>query len=101
MNDDNALSVRAKKISPFLSTEQAAFYLGLSTRKLQKMRALNSGPIFRCHGRYVRYHIDDLEMWSRATCSRNSELPPRTLREMPRLNSPARTALQPDAQAFF
>ena len=34
MDDDSARAARAKKDRPFLSTEQAAFYLGLSARKL-------------------------------------------------------------------
>ena len=65
MDDDIARAARAKKGSPFLSTEQAAFYLGLSARKLQAMRAAGAGPQFRRHSRYVRYHIDDLDDWSR------------------------------------
>jgi helix-turn-helix protein len=65
MEDDVARAARAKKGSPFLSTEQAAFYLGLSTRKLEQMRWAGCGPIFRQHSRYVRYHIDDLDDWSR------------------------------------
>lgn len=65
MDDDIARAARAKKGSPFLSTEQAAFYLGLSARRLQQMRADGTGPGFRRHSRYVRYHIDDLDTWSR------------------------------------
>jgi len=65
MDDDIARAARAKKGSPFLSTEQAAFYLGLSARKLQQMRAAGDGPGFRRHSRYVRYHIDDLDRWSK------------------------------------
>ncbi len=64
MDDDIARAARAKKGSPFLSTEQAAFYLGLSARKLQAMRAAGEGPPFRRHARYIRYHIGDLEDWS-------------------------------------
>lgn len=64
IDDDVARAVRAKKGSPFLSTEQAAFYLGLSTRTLQSMRASGAGPRFRRHCRHVRYHIDDLDLWS-------------------------------------
>jgi hypothetical protein len=67
MDDDIGRAARAKKGSPFLSTEQAAFYLGLSARKLQAMRASGMGPAFRRHSRYVRYHIDDLDAWSKAT----------------------------------
>ena len=65
MDDEVARAARAKKGSPFLSTEQAAFYLGLSARKLQAMRAGGNGPRFRRHSRYVRYHIDDLDSWSK------------------------------------
>jgi len=67
MDDDIARAARAKKGSPFLSTEQAAFYLGLSARKLQAMRGAGAGagPCFRRHSRYVRYHIDDLDSWSK------------------------------------
>lgn len=65
VEDANVRAARAKKGSPFLSTEQAAFYLGLSPRKLQAMRAEGEGPGFRRHSRYVRYHIDDLDDWSR------------------------------------
>jgi len=28
------------------------------------MRVVGGGPRFRKHGRYVRYHIDDLDEWS-------------------------------------
>lgn len=54
MDDEVARAQRAKKGSPFLSTEQAAFYLGLSARKLQQMRGAGKGPQFRRHSRYVR-----------------------------------------------
>ena len=65
MDDAITRAARAKKGSPLLSTEQAAFYLGLSPRKLQAMRAGGTGPGFWRHSRYVRYHIDDLDAWSR------------------------------------
>ena len=65
MDDDIARAARAKKGSPFLSTEQAGFYLGLSARKLQAMRGAGTGPSFRRHSRYVRYHIDALDAWSK------------------------------------
>jgi hypothetical protein len=62
--DEFARAAQARKASPFLSTEQAAFYLGLSARKLQAMRKAGIGPAFRRHSRHVRYHIDDLDSWS-------------------------------------
>ena len=67
MDDDIARAARAKKGSPFLSTEQAGFYLGLSARKMQAMRGSGTGPSFRRHSRYVRYHIDDLDSWSQTS----------------------------------
>jgi predicted DNA-binding transcriptional regulator AlpA len=66
MDDDNALAAQAKKGSPFLNTDQAAFYVGLSRRTLEKMRREHRGPPFRKHGRYVRYHIAELIEWSKA-----------------------------------
>lgn len=68
MSDENARADDAKKRSPFLNTAQAAFYIGLSKRTLEKMRVIGGGPIYRKHGRYVRYHIDDLNAWSDARC---------------------------------
>ena len=68
-DDENARAALARKGTPFLSTEQAAFYLGVSARKLQAMRATGGGPFFRRHCRYVRYHIDDLDAWSRGVSS--------------------------------
>ncbi|WP_225769619.1 AlpA family transcriptional regulator [Inquilinus sp. Marseille-Q2685] len=66
MDDDTARAARAKKGSPFLNTDQAAFYIGLSSRTLEKMRSFGRGPKFRRHGRHVRYHIADLDNWSDA-----------------------------------
>ncbi|EGY02468.1 hypothetical protein AZA_87858 [Nitrospirillum viridazoti Y2] len=64
MEDEVSRAAKAKKGSPFLNTAQAAFYVGLSHRTLEKMRLKGGGPRFRKHGRYVRYHIDDLDAWS-------------------------------------
>ena len=69
MNDVITRASQAKRGSPFLSTEQAGFYLGLSPRKMQLMRAAGTGPRFRRHCRYVRYHIDDLDSWSGLTAA--------------------------------
>ena len=63
-DDENERAARAKKNSLFLDTAQAAFYVGLSRRTLEKMRVVGGGPRFRKHGRYVRYHIDDVDDWS-------------------------------------
>lgn len=64
---DSALkAAKAKKGSPFLTTKEAAFYLGLKPHTLVKMRMESRGPGHRNHGRYIFYHIDDLEAWSKA-----------------------------------
>ena len=64
MDNEAIRAAKARQGSPFLSTKEAAFYLGLSARTLEKMRLSGHGPRFRKHGRYVRYHIDDLDAWS-------------------------------------
>ncbi|EIZ77988.1 hypothetical protein WSK_3464 [Novosphingobium sp. Rr 2-17] len=67
MNVDDTITraARARKGSPFLNSAQAAFYIGLALSTLQQMRSRGEGPSFRRHGRIIRYHIDDLDEWSR------------------------------------
>mgnify|MGYP003627571688 CR=1 FL=1 len=49
---------------PFFTTKEAGRFLKLKANTLEKMRVYGGGPIYRKHGRYVRYHIDDLNAWS-------------------------------------
>jgi len=65
-------AAKARENCPFLCTKEAAPYLGLSSRTLEKMRVSGRGPSFRKHGRYVRYHIDDLNAWSQASLSQST-----------------------------
>lgn len=65
-DDDIARANRAKRGSPFLNTDQAAAYLKISGRLLKRLRVNGEGPVFRRHCRFVQYHIDDLDAWSRA-----------------------------------
>lgn len=65
-DNDTARAGQARKESPFLTTVEAATYVCLSRRTLEKMRTAGNGPIYRKHGRYVRYHIADLDAWSTA-----------------------------------
>jgi hypothetical protein len=67
MDDENARAAKAREGSPFLNTKQAAHYLNLSPRTLATMRCDGRGPLCRKHGATWRYHIDDLEAWSRMT----------------------------------
>lgn len=57
---------RMRSTNPFLTPVQAGDFVKLSWRTLERMRQRGEGPPFRRHGRYIRYHIDDLEAWSRA-----------------------------------
>ncbi|MDA5193691.1 MerR family transcriptional regulator [Govanella unica] len=49
---------------PFLTSREAADFLILKPNTLEKMRVYGGGPQYRKHGRSVRYHIDDLTVWS-------------------------------------
>jgi hypothetical protein len=64
---DDSQKTRVQRTSPFCNTAQAAHYLRLSARMLERLRKQKEGPPFRRHGRFVFYHIDDLEAWSRST----------------------------------
>lgn len=59
----------------FLRTHDAAAFLGLSGRTLEKHRCTGTGPIFRKLGGRVVYAIDDLEAWA-ADRARNSTSDP-------------------------
>jgi hypothetical protein len=48
----------------FLDNEQAADYLRLSPRTLDRQRVTGEGPRFRKFGRRVVYAIEDLEAWA-------------------------------------
>jgi len=69
MSDDIARALRARTANPFLNTRQAAHYLGLTPRHLERLRSCGGGPSFRRHGRFVFYHLGDLIAWSRRTIS--------------------------------
>jgi hypothetical protein len=68
----------ARKGSPFLTTRQTARYIGLAVQTLEKMRRERRGPPYRKHGRFVRYHIAELDAWSEANGkgTRKAEPPP-------------------------
>ncbi|TRO91257.1 helix-turn-helix domain-containing protein [Glycocaulis profundi] len=68
--DDIRRAERAKAGSPFLNTDQAAHYIGLTGRTLANMRWRGEGPPFRKHGGRILYHIDDLETWSARSAPR-------------------------------
>jgi hypothetical protein len=56
-------------------THDAAAFLGLSGRTLEKHRCTGTGPVFRKLGGRVVYAIEDLEAWA-AERRRNSTSDP-------------------------
>ena len=48
----------------FLRTPEAARFLGLSGRTLEKHRTYGTGPAYRKLGGRVVYAIDDLQAWA-------------------------------------
>jgi len=48
----------------FLRTKEAAEFLSLSARTLEKHRTYGTGPAYRKLGGRVVYSVDDLEAWA-------------------------------------
>jgi len=60
--------------SPFYSNDEAADFLRLSPRTLEKYRVRGGGPPFRKFGRRVVYALADLEDWAgRCVCDSTSD----------------------------
>lgn len=47
-----------------LRTQEAARFLGISQRTLEKHRTYGTGPVYRKIGGRVLYTIDDLQAWT-------------------------------------
>lgn len=84
----------AAQIPPrYLRTQEAARFLGLSERTLEKHRTYGTGPTYRKLGGRVVYGLDDLQSWAdRGTVTSTSD---------PRggIVAPAKRAASPDAGA--
>lgn len=48
----------------FLRTPEAARFLGLSGRTLEKHRTFGTGPTYRKIGGRIVYHVEDLQRWA-------------------------------------
>ncbi|MBN9330216.1 MULTISPECIES: helix-turn-helix domain-containing protein [unclassified Comamonas] len=48
----------------YLTNDEAAEYLRLSPRTLEKQRVIGGGPKFRKFGRRVMYAVADLDTWA-------------------------------------
>lgn len=55
-----------RAMARYLTNDEAATFLRLSPRTLEKQRVIGGGPRFRKFGRRVVYAIDDLEAWANA-----------------------------------
>ena len=64
----NATQQPAQSAQParYLTNDEAAAFLRLSPRTLEKKRVIGGGPRFRKFGRRVMYAIVDLETWADA-----------------------------------
>jgi len=51
-------------IPRYMTTKEAARYVALSPRTLEKYRRTGEGPIFRRFGGRVIYALDDIEAWA-------------------------------------
>lgn len=56
----------SKRSIRYLNNSEAAEFLRLSPRTLEKQRVIGGGPRFRKFGRRVMYAIEDLEAWANA-----------------------------------
>ena len=59
------MSTKIAALPPrFLRTKEAAEFLGLSPRTLEKHRTYGTGPAYRKLGGRVVYAIEDLQAWA-------------------------------------
>lgn len=62
------------KDTRYLRTKEAAHYLGLAARTLEKHRTFGTGPAYRKIGGRVIYAIEDLRAWAdRGACASTSD----------------------------
>lgn len=59
------MAEKAANLPPrYLRTQEAARFLGLSERTLEKHRTYGTGPNYRKLGGRVVYSVDDLQTWA-------------------------------------
>lgn len=62
-DDDCRRAEKARGGSPYLLSKEAARYLRVEPQTLAKMRMQKRGPKYDKRGRFIRYHIADLDAW--------------------------------------
>jgi len=58
------VSESSPSASPFMDTIEAAGFLKISPRTLEKQRVIGGGPRFRKFGSRVLYALTDLQAWA-------------------------------------
>ena len=66
MDDDTDRAEAARRGSPYLNARQAAFFLKMSARTLQRLRARGNGPTPRRHA--AARAAEGWRLWSRTEC---------------------------------
>jgi len=61
---EKAEAPQTRSIPRYLTNSEAASYLRLSPRTLEKHRVIGGGPRFHKFGRRVMYALADLEAWA-------------------------------------
>jgi len=61
--------ILGEKRSPYFLEIEAAKYLRMDIRTLQRHRSEETGPPFRRHGGVLVYHENDLDGWSDHTAA--------------------------------
>lgn len=85
------MDTSSPRVTPrFLRTHDAATFLGLSGRTLEKHRCTGTGPIFRKLGGRVVYAIDDLEAWAAERARNSTSDPGRQASSLPARSTPPR-----------
>jgi hypothetical protein len=56
----------------YFTIHEASDYVRLAKRTLDNMRWMGTGPIFRKHGGWIFYHIDELKEWSLESRSKST-----------------------------
>ncbi|KAB2756652.1 helix-turn-helix transcriptional regulator [Brucella anthropi] len=81
----------------FLRTKEAAEFLSLSARTMEKHRTYGTGPSYRKLGGRVVYAVDDLEAWAAlgtvtSTSDPRSQVLPAKRQALPSVAQPGRFA---------
>ena len=81
----------------YLRTKEAAEFLSLSARTLEKLRTYGTGPAYRKLGGRVVYAVDDLEAWAErgavtSTSDPRGQVLPAKRQTLPAVPQPGRYA---------